>query len=312
MVDDRLRVVVTGGAGFIGGHMVRHYLTLSADVLALDDLSSGRRVSVPADAKFARVDVAQAEVIERIVQFRPDLIIHAAAQVSVPRSLQEPERDRWVNVEGTSNIVEAARRGGGRVVFLSSGGAIYGNADGATEIDPIAPISPYGWHKLEAEAIVRQAPYGYGIARLANVYGPGQRSDLEGGVVAVFLERLRRGESVEVHGSGRQRRDLVYVRDVVGALESIARTEQCGLWNVATGVATSIAELLGRLRALLRVETPTRFVDARPGDVDVSRLAIDRIRADLGWQPTTSLEVGLSTLVLPRRSGHGRQSARTL
>jgi UDP-glucose 4-epimerase len=296
-VDGGLRVVVTGGAGFIGSHIVRRYLAAGANVLVLDDLSGGSRDAVPAGAGVAVADVTDPAVTELIAAHRPALIVHAAAQTSVPRSVADPAHDRLVNVTGTQNVVRAASDAGARVVFLSSGGAIYGEADGADETTPAAPISPYGRHKLEAEDIVRGSPHGYGIARLANVYGPGQRSDNEGGVIAVFVERLLRGERIDIHGDGEQRRDFVHVDDVVSALSLIASADRSGVWNVATGVATSVNQLLAKLVVLTDVNQPPRHVARRSGDVKTSRLAIGRLGMDLGWTPAIGIDAGLAGMV---------------
>jgi UDP-glucose 4-epimerase len=292
-----MRVVGTRGAGIIGSHIVRRDHAASAEVLAVADLSGGHRAAVPAGAGVAVADVADPSVWELIVAHRPQLIVHAAAQVSVSRSVADPEHDRLVNVTGTRNVVRAATDSGARVVFLSSGGAIYGEADGADETTPAAPISPYGRNKLEAESIIRGAPCGYGIARLANVYGPGQRVDLEGGVVAVFIDRLLRRERIDIHGDGEQRRDFVHVDDVVSAISVIAAADRSGIWNVATSVATSVNQLVAKLGVLTGVDPATRHVARRDGDVRVSRLAIARIGMELGWTPTIGIDDGLATLI---------------
>jgi UDP-glucose 4-epimerase len=292
-----LRVVVTGGAGFIGSHIVRRYLAASAEVLVVDDLSGGDRGAVPAGTGVAVADVADPSISEIIEAYRPELIVHAAAQISVTRSVADPEHDRLVNVIGTRNVVRAAGDSGARVVFLSSGGAVYGEADGADETTPTAPISPYGRHKLEAESVVRASPHGYGIARLANVYGPGQRGDQEGGVIAVFIDKLLRGERIDIHGDGEQCRDFVHVNDVVSALFVIGATDRPGIWNVATGVATSVNQLVQKLGGIMGIEPVTRYVARRDGDVRVSRLAIARIGTELGWTPGTRIDEGLATLV---------------
>lgn len=292
-----MRVVVTGGAGFIGSHIVQRYLAELADVLVVDDLSGGHRDAVPEGVDVAVADITEPGVVERIVAHRPQLIVHAAAQVSVARSVADPDHDRASNVTGTRHVVRAANAAGARVVFLSSGGAVYGEADGADETAPAAPISPYGRHKLEAEAIVRELPHGHGIARLANVYGPGQRADLEGGVIAIFVERLLRGDRIDIHGDGEQRRDFVHVDDVASALSVIGATDRSGTWNVATGVGTSVNELIAKLGGLMGVVPATQYVARRDGDVRISRLAIARIGSELGWTPGTRLDDGLARLL---------------
>jgi UDP-glucose 4-epimerase len=303
MVDARLRVVVTGGAGFIGSRVALAYRRRGDQVLVVDDLSGGSRASLPDGVDFAKVDITDPSTGRRIADFRPELVVHAAAQVSVPRSVADPDRDAEVNVAGTAQVVAGARAGGAsRLVFLSSGGAVYGDADGADEDAPAAPRSPYGRSKLEAEALVRLSGLSSGIARLANVYGPGQRSDLEGGVVAIFLERLMLDQAVDIHGSGRQVRDLVHVDDVVAAIHAIAESTKVGTWNVATGVGTTILELLDRVREVTASGAPVRFLPARSGDVSISRLSIERIGRELGWQPRLDLGTGLAATHAELRS----------
>ena len=303
MVDARLRVVVTGGAGFIGSRLARAYASRADATLILDDLSGGLPSTVPPGAEIAVLDVTDGSTSERIAAFLPDLVIHAAAQVSVPRSVADPGRDHAVNVVGTANVIAGARRGGAaRFVFLSSGGAVYGEADGADESTPPAPRSPYGRSKLEAEALVRESGLSYGIARLANVYGPGQRSDLEGGVVAIFVERLTAGLPVEIHGDGLQRRDLVHVDDVVAAVEAIAGPRGDGTWNVATGVAITVVDLLALVRSMTASASPVIHEPPRAGDVVVSRLSIARIARELGWRPSYDLPGGLAATIAELRA----------
>jgi UDP-glucose 4-epimerase len=179
---------------------------------------------------------------------------------------------------------------------VSSGGAVYGETAGAGEDDPPAPKSPYGEHKLAAEALVRVGP-GPAIARLANVYGPGQRSDQDGGVVAIFCEALTGSAPITIHGDGEQRRDLILVDDVVDALAAMLRTDARGTWNVATGRPTSINALVAALQARLGPAVAIQRAPARPGDVRDSTLRIDRIRADLGWSPRFDLDTGLDRMV---------------
>jgi UDP-glucose 4-epimerase len=293
------RVLVTGGAGFIGGAVARAYLELGARTLVVDDFSSGSPERVPSGAAVEPVDIRSDAFSRAALTFRPTLVVHAAAQISVPRSLSDPELDRSINVGGTRRVVEAARSTGARVVFLSSGGAIYGDTNGATEESPPRPTSPYGRHKLEAEAIVRGSGVPYAIARLANVYGPGQRAGGEGGVVAVLASQLEAGEPVTIHGDGCQTRDFIHLDDVISALLLLGALEQSGTWNIGTETEASILELLDHLCRLLGPSVGITYLPPRPGDVRRSRLIIGRIRR-LGWQPRISLPEGLGFLALGR------------
>ncbi|MCI0585144.1 MAG: NAD-dependent epimerase/dehydratase family protein, partial [Chloroflexi bacterium] len=192
---------------------------------------------------------------------------------------------------------KGAELSGARLVFVSSGGAIYGEADGATEASRPAPISPYGRSKLAAERVVGESGLSYGIARLSNVYGPRQRSDQEGGVVAIFVTRLLAGAPVEVHGTGSQRRDFVYIDDVTSALLAIGTAQLDGMWNVGSGNATTILELLELVGAATGSAADIHIAPRRLGDIEVSRLSIDRIKSDLGWLPRTDLPTGLARTV---------------
>jgi UDP-glucose 4-epimerase len=292
------RVLVTGGAGFIGSHIVRRLASDGHAVTILDDLSSGSTPRTPPEVNLIQTDVSGDAAIHAINETRPDLIIHAAAQVSVPGSMADPDRDRAINLEGTQHVVEGARRAGSRMlVFLSSGGAIYGETDMGTEQSTPNPASYYGIHKLAAEGYLRLGGLPFANLRLANVYGPNQRTDLEGGVVAIFMERLRAGLPITIHGTGEQVRDFVHVADVVSAVLTASQSDQSGTWNVGTGVGSSVRTLLTELEALIGPATEIRHEPPRDGDVLVSRLAIDRIAHDLGWTPRFSLASGLRQLV---------------
>lgn len=295
MVDAGLRTLVTGGAGFIGSRIAAWHVALGHETLIVDDLSGGSLGALPSGAAFEMCDVRDDMITDLIADFRPDLVVHAAAQVSVARSVADPETDWGTNVDGTRLVVAGAVRGGtARIVFLSSGGAIYGECDGADESTETSPKSPYGRSKLAAEEIVRSSGLSYGIARLANVYGPGQRAGLEGGVVANFIDRLLGDGTVEIQGDGRQRRDLVFVDDVVDALDAMARGTTNGLWNVGTAIGTEILGLLGQLELMIGRSAIITWTQRRPGDVNVSRLVIDRIGTDLHWRPAHDLAEGLA------------------
>jgi UDP-glucose 4-epimerase len=294
------RILVTGGAGFIGSHVVRAAVDRGAHVLVVDDLSTGDRRRVPKGVDVEVLDVRDARLARIVAAYRPELVVHAAARASVTASLRDPDGDHAINVVGTQRVVEAARRASARIVFLSSGGAVYGETRGATEDEPPRPENPYGRHKLQAEALVRTSGLPYAIARLANVYGPGQRADLEGGVVAIFADRLSAGEPVVIYGDGEQSRDFVHVADVVSAILLLGSRREVGTWNVGSGVATTILRLLAALEAVIRPAVAVEFAPPRPGDVRHSCLVATRLRA-LGWAPSLDLIAGLET-VAPQRT----------
>ena len=294
--------MVTGGAGFIGSRVVSTLLEDGESLQVIDDLSSGRADAVPAGAELHQVDIVNPKTIAVIQALKPDLVIHCAAQVSVARSVLDPEVDARVNVVGTQNVaLGAAAAGARRFIFLSSGGAIYGETNGATELSPPAPKSPYGKNKLRAEAIVSSAGVSFAIARLSNVYGPGQRTDQEGGVVAIFAEALVEGQPVSIFGDGRQRRDFIHVDDVVGALTAMALSDRRGIWNVATGQSGSVIGLLRKLEARLGPAVAVRQLPRRDGDVQDSCLRIERIERELAWRPAHDLDAGLDLLAASLR-----------
>ncbi len=291
------RALVTGGAGFIGTRIVAALVAAGCHTTVLDDLSSGSPANIPPGVDLIKEDVADARAVGLIEESAPQLVVHAAAQVSVPESMEDPERDRVVNLGGTRNVLEAARRAGTRrVVFLSSGGAIYASADGATEVTLPAPQSYYGIHKLAAEGYVALSGIPYANLRLANVYGPGQRPGLEGAVVAVFAQRLQAGLPIVIHGSGQQSRDFVHVDDVVSAVLMAAAAKANGTWNVATGTGTTIRELLRLAEDVFGRATQVAHGAPRAGDVDVSRLAASKIASDLGWKARYTVADGLRAL----------------
>ncbi len=303
MAGARLRVVITGGAGFIGSHTARHFKAKGWDVAVIDDLSGGSSEALPGGIPLSVVDVSTDQVVDAIVGHRPDVVVHAAAQVSVARSMADPDADFRVNVHGSKLVLEGARRSGARLVFLSSGGAIYGDSDGADESTVPAPRSYYGVHKYLAERYIELSGLAFAVARLSNVYGPGQRSDLEGGVIAIFAESLQGGRTITVDGTGGQRRDFVHVSDVARAVVRMAEHHGVGTWNVGSGVSVSIRELLGILESEFGPAKEIAQGPERPGDVSDSRLRVDRIRADLGWEPGIGLKAGVRDLRHPRSVG---------
>lgn len=290
-------ILVTGGAGFIGSHVVDALLAAGERPVVLDDLSTGEAANLPRDVEVVEADIADPGVVERISGLGPRTVVHAAAQVSVAASMEDPALDLAVNVGGTANVLAGARAAGAeRFVFLSSGGGIYGEADGADESTLPRPKSYYGAHKYLAERYVELDGISYAIARLANVYGPRQRTDLEGGVVAIFAQRLREGSPVTINGSGEQSRDFVHVADVVDALLAMADSRLDGIWNVGTGRAVSVLELLRALEAAVRPAVEVRHGPARHGDVRSSRLSIGAIERDLGWRPRYDLAKGVASM----------------
>lgn len=302
------RALVTGGAGFVGSHLVDRLVGDGWAVMVIDDLSTGLAANLADLVRLERLDVAVDDLDRVVGAWRPEVVYHLAAQASVPTSIRAPLRDLAVNVTGTHRVAAAARRSGSRrFVFVSSGGAIYGNTVRlARETAPAAPTSYYGIHKLAAEGHVALSGLAYAIARPSNIYGPRQSSGLEGAVVATFIERALAAEPLTIDGDGQQTRDFVHVRDVVDALVLLGDpTVPDGIWNVASGRRVSIATLADLVERAARVKLDHVFRPARPGDVRDSALSAASLRS-LGWRPSVPLSRGLRELVAPADSTPGR------
>jgi UDP-glucose 4-epimerase len=286
-----VRATVTGGAGFIGSNLVDALVGRGDEVTVVDNLATGKREQVDAAAQFVEADIRDGPGLDA------DVVFHLAAQADVSTSVERPDYDADVNVVGTVRVLEAARACGARVVFSSTGGAIYGECDApAREDDPRLPLSPYGIAKLAGEEYLAGWNRLHGVRnvalRFANVYGPRQDSGLEGGVVAIFLERMQRGETATIFGDGRQERDFVYVGDVVDALLRAAALDG-GVFNVGSGEATSIGDLYARCAEVAGDGRRPAYAAARPGDVVRSVLDPSLAGRELGWRATTTLPEGL-------------------
>jgi UDP-glucose 4-epimerase len=283
--------VVTGGAGFIGSHVVDALLARGDDVVVIDDLSTGRREHLDGAARLVVHDIRDP------FEAGADIVFHLAAQADVGTSMERPAFDAQANVVGTVHALEAARAAGAHLVFASTGGAIYGDVDRpAREDDERRPVSPYGIAKLAAEAYVagwnRIHGTGHVVLRFANVYGPRQSPSLEGGVIAIFLERLGNGDETQIFGDGKQTRDFVHVADVVQAILA-AGAGRDGVFNVGTGIETTVTELHRLCADAAGSEQEPTYVPARPGDARRSVLDVSRAAADLGWRPETPLADGI-------------------
>jgi UDP-glucose 4-epimerase len=294
-----MRALVTGGAGFIGSHLVDALLARGDEVHVVDDLSTGSRGNLPPAATLHEIDVRD-EALERVAgELGPEVVFHLAAQTDVRTSVERPGLDAEVNVIGTVRVLEAARARGARVVFTSSGGAIYGECDRpAREDDAARPLSPYGASKFAGEQYLATWNRLYGAAhaacRLANVYGPRQLPTLEGGVIAIFLDRLRDGQETRIFGDGNQTRDFVFVDDVVRALIAAAASSGGGVYNIGSGVATTIGELHRMCGEIAGVEREPRYEAARPGDLRHSVIDPSSAARVLNWHADTTVAGGLA------------------
>jgi UDP-glucose 4-epimerase len=292
-----VRAIVTGGAGFIGSHVVDALLARGDEVHVLDDLSKGKRENVPAPAELHVADIRGPDEVFDAV--RPAAVFHLAAQADVRISVARPDLDADVNVLGTIRILEAARRHGAQVVFASSGGAAYGECAGpASESAPLRPLAPYGTSKLCGEEYLSTWNRLYGARhvslRLGNVYGPRQEPHGEAGVVAIFMGLLQAGGTPTIFGDGSQTRDYVHVGDVARAM-LLAMERSGGIYNIGTGVETSVVELYGAIAtAAGGAHGPPAFAEARLGELQRSVLDPGLADRELGWRPERSLAEGLA------------------
>lgn len=292
------RALVTGGAGFIGSHLVDALLAEGYEVGVIDDLSSGDARNVAGGATLHTLDITDRAALRGAIErAAPRAIFHLAAQASVVASVADPGRDCEVNVRGTLNVVDVAGRLGVPVVFTSTGGALYGDeAPMPTPEERIpAPLSPYGASKWAAEAYVNTWSLSSGVphavCRLGNVYGPRQSPHGEAGVVAIFSHCLHTGRAPKLYGHGAPTRDYVYVEDVVRAL--LAASGRRGTFNVATGVETDVMSVWNGLSAAARVALEPELADLRPGELQHSRLDVSHAERELGWRAEVPIEEGL-------------------
>jgi UDP-glucose 4-epimerase len=305
------RVLVTGGAGFIGSHVADRFLAAGNRVVVVDNLSSGKRENIPRAAEFHELDIGSVEAADLVKNGAFDVIAHLAAQIDVRRSVEDPTFDARVNVLGTLNLAEAVRTSSNarrtRFIFASTGGALYGDfvTPPSPERSPKDPDSPYGISKLSVEHYLAYYSRVHGlntvVLRFGNVYGPRQDPHGEAGVVAIFCRRLLDGRPLTIYGDGTQTRDYIYVGDVADAFMTAADASlpaperlDTRAFNVGTGVETSVIELTELLKRAARRDGRVEFAPKRPGELARSVLAPEKAAEQLGWRAGTSLERGLA------------------
>jgi len=297
-----MKILVTGGAGFVGSHIVDRLLGQGHEVRVVDDLSTGRRELVNRAARFSRCDIRSRRLPRLIATWQPEAVVHAAAQASVGRSVADPDFDASVNISGTLALLRACGAAGARTfLYISTGGAAYGDTSvvPTPEDHPVKPSSPYGVSKTAGERYVEC----YGplldmrtlVLRLANVYGPRQNPQGEAGVVAIFADRLLRGEPCVINGDGEQTRDFVYVEDVAEAVvRGLERADATGVINIGTGIETTVNSIYARLARAAGVTRAVTHGPPKPGEQRRSALASGRAARGLGWVPPTKLDDGLA------------------
>jgi len=296
-----MRVLVTGGAGFIASHVVDGYIASGHEVAVLDNLSRGSRKNLNPKARFHLGDIQDAKFVESVfVKERPEIINHHAAQMDVRRGVREPLFDASVNILGSLNILQAAiTHGSNRVIYISTAGAAYGEPKRlpVPEDDPIDPITPYGIskHTVEHYLFTYRFLYGlnYVVLRYGNVYGPRQSSQGEAGVFAIFCEQMLAGIQPVIYGDGTKIRDYIFIEDVVRANLAALERGDGEIYNIASGVDTTDQEVFDLARDLLgKADVRPRYVARRPGEIDKIRLDIRKAQRLLEWTPQVPLSEG--------------------
>ena len=295
-----MRVLVTGGAGFIGSHIADALLARGDDVLVLDDLSSGRAGRLDPQLPLHKLSITDAAALnDEVAAFGPELICHLAAQIDVRASVDAPAADAGVNILGTVNLLEAARQAGARVLFASTGGALYGRDAPIPSLEDVLPLpeSPYGIAKYCAECYIglynRLHGTRHSVLRLANVYGPRQDPAGEAGVITIFCASVLAGREPTIYGDGTQTRDYVYVGDAVRAFLTAGDSGRPGTWNIGTGVEVSVLDLVAIIGVVAGQGVRPAFAAARPGELQRSAVATERAASELGWRAATPLAEGV-------------------
>lgn len=296
-----MRILISGGAGFIASNVADAYIQAGHEVAIVDNLSSGNIENVNPLAKFYQVDIADPRVEEVFAEFKPEVLNHHAAQISVPLSVDDPREDARVNVQGWLNLLESCRQHKvGRVIYISSGGVVYGKPEKlpADETYPLNPESPYGISKFTGELYLKffaaQTGLKYVVFRYSNVYGPRQVPHGEAGVVSIFIQALMAGKTPTIFGDGAVIRDYVFVGDVVDAnVRALDRGENIAV-NIGTGIPTNVNQLYAAIQTSMQNNTPAQHGPPRRGDLQANYLNAALAGKILGWKPGTSLAEGIA------------------
>lgn len=297
------KVLVTGGAGFIGSHLVKALIDNGHDVVVIDNLSTGKKENINNLSKFYNKDILL-DISEIFKKEKFDVVFHEAAQMNVRRSISDPVFDSRINIGGTINILENCRHYGvKKIIFASSGGAVYGDTTTipTPETHKLCPLSPYGVSKVAAENYLafyeRLYNIKYVCLRYGNVYGPGQNPAGEAGVVAIFTDLLLEGTQPTIFGDGSKTRDFVYVSDVVDATIACLKANKIGVFNVGTSRETSILEIYETLKNIIKIEGKPIIAPNQPGEQKISCISNQKIKKDFGWEPKIDILNGLEKTV---------------
>lgn len=295
-----MKILLTGGAGFIGSHLAEAILQKGHQVVILDNLSTGKREYLPDGAVFYEVDIRDEKILDIFLTEQPDVVCHHAAQMSVLVSIREPMLDASVNILGGINLLNAAKQSGVKqIVFASSGGTVYGEPAylPADENTPLLPLSPYGISKLTFEHYLRISGLKHTILRYANVYGPRQSPHGEAGVIAIFSERMMNGDETVIYGDGNQERDFIYVTDVAAANLAAIEQQIEGTFNIGTGEGTSVNRIYALVSRATGYPHPPHHTAAKQGEVYKTYLNCRHAHEQLHWRARVSLEEGISETV---------------
>lgn len=299
-----MKILVTGGAGFIASHLVDKLIQADHSIIVIDNLSTGCRENINKKAKFYKLDIQDKKISNVFLKEKPEVVFHYAAQISVRDSVDSPIEDAKTNILGSLNILEACKKNNvKKIIFSSSGGAIYGETDifPTSENCKETPLSPYAIAKLSVEKYLYYYYKYFGLKfvalRFANVYGLRQNSKGEAGVIAIFSDKMLQGQQVTIYGSGKQTRDFVFVDDIISASELALKGDQVGIFNIGTSVETDINTIFLKLKNLLNSTCAEVHGPAASGESQRSCLDFSMAQKVLGWQPKYDLQAGLEKTV---------------
>ncbi|MDN4079267.1 NAD-dependent epimerase/dehydratase family protein [Paenibacillus polymyxa] len=298
-----MRILVTGGAGFIASHIVDRLIAEQHEVCIVDNLSTGKQENINPSAIFYNVDIRSEELLEVFENFKPQILIHHAAQISVSHSVADPSQDASINISGTINILDCCYKTGVQKIIYASSAAVYGYPEElpVKESAKLSPLSPYGLSKLTPEFYIQLYSNLHGlkytILRYSNAYGERQDPKGEGGVISIFLDNLLAGKEIQIHGDGAQTRDFIYVKDIVNAnIAALTKGENC-ITNISTQTEISVKELFEMMRNILGIDASAYYMQERIGDIKYSSLSNQQAQLILGWTSQFTLYQGLKETI---------------